>query len=217
MIDVIDISNLRDLAPDVLDSNGELRILPASFWAGTTRDERAVFGVRYGLYCFPTVELVEWLKRAIGDRSAIEIGSGSGTLAKALGIPATDNRMQEWPEIRAIYEATRQPTVTYGANVECMDALEAVAHYKPQVVVAAWVTHKFDMLRKADGGNVYGVREPELLRQIDTYLFIGNRRTHAGKQLWAKTPAEYIEAPWLVSRAMTDDPNFAARWESAID
>jgi len=217
MIDVIDTRNLRDLAPDVLDTNGELRILPASYWAGTTRNERAAFGVRHGLYCFPTVELVEWLKRAIDGRSAIEIGSGSGTLAKALGIPATDNRMQEWPEIRAIYASTRQPVVRYGDNVERMHALEAVAHYQPDVVVAAWVTHVFEPHRPQAGGNVYGVDEIAMLRSISTYLFVGNRNTHAGKALWAQKPAEYIEAPWLVSRAMSDEPNFAARWEAPID
>lgn len=213
MIDLLDPRGVRDLAPLALDTNGELRVLPASFWAETTRDERVLFGLRHGLYCFPTVELVEWLKRAIGDRSAIEIGSGNGVLAKALGIPATDNHMQEWPEIRAVYELTKQPTVTYGANVERMDALEAVAHYKPQVVVAAWVTHKYALLRAAHGGNVHGVEEVEMLRQIETYLFVGNRSTHAGKALWAQPPAEYVEAPWLVSRAMGEAPNFLARWE----
>lgn len=215
MIAIIDPNGVRDIAADALDDNGDLRILPASFWANTTREERALFGVRHGLYCFPTIELVEWLKRTIDDRSAIEIGAGSGALAKALGIPATDNRMQEWPQIQAIYASAGQPVVTYGDNVEMMDAHQAVAHYQPDVVVAAWVTHRYDPQRPQAGGNVYGVNEASLLRRVSEYLFIGNRATHEGKPLWSRQPIEYVEGPMLVSRAMTDAPNFVARWVHA--
>lgn len=214
MIALIEAEGVRDLAPLALDGNGELRVLPASFWAETTRNERALFGQRHGVYCFPTVELIEWLKRAIGDRSAIEIGSGNGVLAKALGIPATDNRMQEWDNIRAIYASAGQPVVTYGDNVESLNARDAVAQHRPDVVVAAWVTHRFNPQRPELGGNVYGVDEVRLLGKISTYLFIGNMHTHGPKPLWAQAPAELIKGePWLVSRALTDAPNFVARWE----
>ena len=114
---VLDPGTIRDLAPEALDSSGRLRVLPAAFWAQTTRDERALFGHRHGLYGFPTVELVEHLRELIGGRAAIEIGSGHGVLADALGIPATDSRQQEREPYRSAILAAGQPTVPYGPNV----------------------------------------------------------------------------------------------------
>ena len=83
------------------------------------------------MYLLPTIELVERLKRAIDGRRAIEIGSGNGVLAEALGIQGTDNFMQEMPKYKALYAAQGQPTIKYGKNVENLDALAAIKKYKP--------------------------------------------------------------------------------------
>lgn len=91
----------RDISADVLDGSGRLRILPAAYWATTTPPERGLFCVRHGVYCLVTEELVAYLREAIAGRSAIEIGAGNGVLAEALGIPATDNFMQTWPQYRS--------------------------------------------------------------------------------------------------------------------
>lgn len=211
-ITIIDATNTRDLSPLALDDNGELRILPASFWAETTREERAAFGVRNGIYCFPTLELVEHLKGVIGDRTAIEVGAGSGVLGKALGIPATDNRMQEWPQVKGLYSALAQPVVAYGDHVEEMDAVQAVEHYKPDVVIAAWLTHRYSREHPERGGNIYGVDELALLRKAGEYVFIGNAHVHRGKPLWGRKPADYVEPPWVYSRAFNGTPDFVARW-----
>lgn len=209
-----DPSKIRDLAPLVLDTQGQLKAVPAAFYANTTREERAVFGLRHARYGFLTVELIDYLKAFIGDRSAIEIGAGHGALALALGIAATDNRMQDEPQIRAYYAALSQPVIKYGANVEKLDAVQAVKKHRPSVVVASWVTHKYDPRRHEAGGNMDGVEEEEIIRNCDAYVFIGNELVHSRKSIWA-LPHEKLYPPWLYSRSTNGSPDFIAIWRRA--
>lgn len=213
-VSVLDPSTIRDIRPDVLDAEGNLRILPASYYHGTTQQERALLGYHTALYGLPTQELVAWIKDYIGDRSAIEIGAAHGLLAQALGIPATDNYQQADPAIAAHYAMIGQATVRYGAHVERLDALSAVAKYRPQVVVASWVTHKYLLLRHEAGGNVQGVNEEALLDSgIEAYVFIGNTVTHAGKSIWSR-PHRFIEQDFVYSRAAQPGAkDFLCVWE----
>jgi hypothetical protein len=208
---IFDPSKVRDLRPLALDSNGEIRIMPASFWAETTVNERAMFGALTAAYGFPTIELVEWLKREIGDRRAIEIGAGNGVLAKALGIPATDSYIQADPKLAAEYAAQGQLAVEYGANVERMDAQAAVRKHRPEIVVAQWVTHKFDFRRAAAGGYEKGVDEDWMLSKIRRYLFVGNEKVHQGKAIW-RHPHTKHTPDWLYSRAHNGTPNILVDW-----
>lgn len=210
---VIDPSKVRDLTPLLLDAQGRLKVVPASVLAATTREERAYFGVRHGVYGLLTVELLDWLREFIGGRSAIEIGSGHGRLAAELGIPATDNRQQEDPTIRAYYEALNQPVIRYGDNVENLDALSAVKKYKPQVVVACWVTHKWDPRRHEAGGNQDGVVEEKVIDACEHYVFLGNERVHAAKSIWSR-PHVKETPPWLFSRSSNGSADFIAVWEN---
>lgn len=170
-----------------------------------------LFGVRHGLYGFPTEELCSFLRVRIRGRQAIEIGSGHGVLAKALGIPATDNRQQEDAEVRAHYAAIRQPTVPYGEHVEKLDAAAAVEKYRPAVVVACWITHRFDPSRPDAGGSATGVDEVAIIASCDEYIFIGNERVHAHKPIWA-LPHEKLTPPWLYSRAINGSRDFIGIW-----
>ncbi len=210
----IDPTALRDLTPLLLDEQGLLKVVPASALASTSREERGVFGVRQGLYGFLTEELLAWLREFIGVRSAIEIGAGHGRLAAALGIPATDNRQQEDPQVIAYYRALNQPVIRYGANVERLDALSAVRKYQPQVVIASWVTHKWDPARHEAGGNQNGVREEEVIAGCEHYVFIGNESVHAKKSIWT-LPHEKFHPSWLFSRAVNGSPDFIAVWPGA--
>ena len=207
----LDPSNVRDISSLLLEDDGTFRVLPASAYEGTTPEERLLFGVRHGIYGFPTIELVDFLRERIAGRRAIEIGSGNGVLAATLGIPATDNRQQEDPAIRAYYDSIAQPVVRYGNDVEKLSATEAVAKYKPQVVVASWVTHRFDPARQDAGGSETGVDEVALLKTCETYLFVGNEQVHAKKAIWAM-PHSKLTPPWLFSRAMNGSPDFIAIW-----
>lgn len=209
---VLDPDNIRDIAPEALDAQGRLRLLPASYWATTTREERALFGHRNGLYSFPTVELVEHLRALIAGRSAIEIGAGHGVLAEALGIPATDSMQQAKPKYAAIYALTAQPTVPYGPNVVEMHASRAVRHYKPEVVIGCWVTHKYNPQLHDLGGNEAGIDEFDVLDRCAAYVLIGNEIAHAKKPLWAA--AHSIQYPSFVySRSFNGSRDFIAVWK----
>lgn len=210
-ITAIDPKSVRDISPLVLDASGRLRVLPADVYRGTTVLERARVGVQNGLYSFPTIELVERLRELIGGRSAIEIGAGHGVLAEALEIPATDSRMQEDPKIAAYYAALRQPTVKYGPNVEKLDALAAVQKYMPQVVIACWVTHKYDPLRPHAEGNQEGIEEEQIIANCDTYVMVGNTHVHRMKSIWSLP--HHLETPeYVFSRAANGTSDFIAVW-----
>lgn len=207
----IDPHRVRDLSSDLLDEGGRLRVMSASYFDATTLDDRVVFCVRNGLYGLLTTELVDYLSPFVVGKKALEIGAGHGGLARALGITATDSRMQEQPEIQAYYEMLQQPTVRYGENVEKYDAMEAVSAYKPDVVIASWVTHKFDDARADAGGNVLGVDEEEIISSCKTYVFIGNEKVHQQKSIW-RLPHRKITPPWLYSRSFNGSPDFIAWW-----
>lgn len=207
---------IRDISPLVLDENGRMRVLPAAFWAGTTTAERALFGHKNGLYGFPTTELVEWLRRRIGGRPALEIGAGHGVLAEALGIRATDSFQQLRPEYRALYEAAKQPIVPYGPNVEAQEALMAVRKYKPDVVIGSWITHKYTSARHRAGGNEAGVDEAALLRRVQEYIVIGNARVHKNKAIW-HLPHVRHHFDFVYSRASNGTPDFVAVWNGEKD
>lgn len=180
----IDVANVRDISELVIECSGRPRVLPASAFTGITPAERMLCCVRHGLYGLPTTELADFLREEIGKDSAIEVGAGNGVLASTLGIPATDNRQQEAPGIRSYYESIQQPTVVYGENVEKLDAGAAIAKYRPSVVVACWITHRFDISRPDQGGSASGIDEEAVVGACDKYVLIGNERVHSGKPIW---------------------------------
>lgn len=207
----IDPRAVRDISPLVLEAPGRPKVVPAQVYRDTTVLERARCGVAHAIYSFPTVELVDRLRELVGDRSAIEIGAGHGALAQALGIPATDNRMQDDPSVSAYYAAMKQPTVRYGPNVEKLDALAAIEKYRPQVVIGCWITHKFDPTRPEAEGNQYGIDEERVIEGCETYIMVGNTHVHRKKPIWALP--HHIEHPdFVFSRAANGSPDFIAVW-----
>lgn len=209
-----DAESVRDISSLLLDCNGRLQVIPAQVLEDTTAQERLVFGVRHGLYSFPTEELCDFLRTRIRDRTTIEIGAGHGALAGALSIPATDNRQQEEVEFKAHYRQIGQPTVPYGEHVEKLDAMLAVQRYRPNVVIACWVTHRFDADRPYAGGSMFGVDEEKLIASCDEYIFVGNEKVHAHKPIWA-IPHEKLTPSWLYSRAVNGSRDFIAIWRRA--
>lgn len=189
--------------PDLLDGHtGQLRLLPASAYDAIPHAAYQLWCHQFARYGLPTVELVDWLRCRIAGRNAIEIGSGAGDLAYHLGIPATDNRMQEWPEIQLHYQIIGQPAIRYPASVQSMDALEAVAHYRPEVVIASWVTEWIDpaLPPPPHGGNMWGVKEDEIVATGCEYILIGNVHVHGQKKIMALPHEEFI-LPFLRSRS----------------
>jgi hypothetical protein len=201
---------MRDLRSDALDANGRLRVMPAAFWAETTREERALFGANTGIYGFPTEELVARLKEIIGGRTAIEIGAGHGVLAEALGIPATDSFQQHERRYRQLYEAHGFVIVPYGPAVVKMTAAQAVRAYEPEVVIACWVTHRYDPQQPARGGNEVGVNELDVLQHCKSYVFVGNAGVHAPKPIWELQRHTYEFPDYVFSRAANGGRDFIA-------
>lgn len=174
--------------------------------------EQSVNGAELGVQELRNTQLCEYLRTRIAGRRAIEIGAGNGVLARELGITATDNRQQEEPGLKAYYAQLSQPTVRYGDNVERLDANAAVAKYKPEVVIACWVTHRFDPRAESAGGSSSGVDEAAIIAACDEYIFIGNEQVHAHKPIWG-LPHEKLTPPWLHSRAVNGSRDFIAIWK----
>ncbi len=199
----------RDISPEVLNSDGRMRILPASFWHAPTVAERALFGPKNGIYSLPTIELIARLTEIIGGRSAIEIGSGHGVVAETLGIPGTDSRQQEDPHYARRIALLGQPTVKYGHNIIAMHASRAVRRYKPDVVIGCWVTHKWDRNHPEREGNEVGVDEKDVILNCSTYVFVGNEETHKYSRIWDFNPQ--VEYPdYVISRAFNGSRDFIA-------
>ncbi len=194
--------------------NGELRVVPADYYRQFDQEQLSVFGHRHAFYVLPTWELIakvdELIREASPSRSAIEIGAGSGILGKALDIPCTDSFMQSDPEVAALYKVMGQPVITYGKHVQRMSASEAVKHCHPEVVVAAWVTHLFDVRESHRGGNMFGVDEVAMLKKIKRYIFVGHSGPHAAKPLFDYQPPTTIHLDGLFSRGA--DPHGNAIW-----
>lgn len=134
------------------------------------------------------------LRERIAGRRAIEIGAGNGALAQALGIAATDSRLQEEPDIAAYYRAIGQPPVRYGAQVEKLDAVAASAKYRPQVVIGSWITHLADPAPPEKGGSACGVDEEQVVASRDEYICIGNAQVHRHKPIW-NLPHDKVSPP----------------------
>lgn len=214
-IKIFDTIGIEKIDDHVIGKDGFVKPMPADFYKNTTVQQRAMFGNAHGIYGFLTNELIQWLLQRIDGRSTIEIGSGSGSLSKSLGIVATDNRMQEIPEIAFLYRNLGQPTVRYGTNVEYFPAAEAVRKYHPQIVIAQWVTHLYREDRHQAGGNMFGVDEEDILQHCEEYIFIGNEKVHAGKSIW-QLPHEIIYPDWLYSRAHNGSREFIAVWPGKL-
>lgn len=203
-----DISKLEEMA---FDDNGEFNILPACDWWQFTTEQRSLFGHKHAMYCIPTIELIEDLKRRIGNREALEIGAGSGVVGRALGIRMTDNHQQAMPKYKELYHMSGQPVIKYGKDVLKIEALEAVKRFRPDVVIGCWVTHLWREAEGWRGGNEIGVDETKLIRRVDEYIVVGNHKVHKNKPIM--DDVDNIDTPdWLVSRASAPEFNVIYTW-----
>jgi hypothetical protein len=95
-------------------------------------------------------------------------------------------------------------------NVEEISANDAVLKYKPDVVVASWVTQYVGPDEPVStSGCAAGVDEIEMLKHIKRYILFGNVRVHQDKKIF-KLPnvkVTEIQSPDFVSRAEFQDLN----------
>lgn len=179
--DILPNADITYLEEEIFDANGLLKPMPYKFYSYIPNDHLALCGHKHGIYLFPTIELVELIADQIGSRKAIEIGAGNGCLGRALGIPMTDSHLQARAGIKDLYEAMGQPVIKYPTDVIKMSAEEALEHYKPECVVAAWVTQKWH--KGKTEGCMYGVDEWDIINKVDKYILVGNFSVHIGKRV----------------------------------
>ncbi|MBY6093835.1 hypothetical protein [Ferrimonas balearica] len=170
---------------------------PAEILKGFSNNQRRIFCVKKGIYQLITNELVDYLQAHMVG-STIECGSGNGLLADLLAIPATDNRMQEWPEVKQHYAMSGQATIKYGQNVEELEAHAAKEKYNPNTIIACWLTGKKSIHNKPL--NMYGPNLKQLRAGTKQFILIGNENVHKDCILFDKACWE-VQADWLVSRA----------------
>lgn len=182
----------------LLDENGHILLLPASAYRDIDPMALRVWCHNNARYCLPTKELVAWLKEQIGGRKAIEIGSGNGDLAYHLGIQGTDSYCQtRIPWVAKYYQLTHQPVTRPTPDIAEFDAVDAVKHFQPEVVVASWVTQYAP--EGGDGSSV-GIHEDQILDLVDTYIHVGCEHIHGRKNILARPHERKVGLPWIVSR-----------------
>lgn len=182
-----------------LMEDGKLVPRPSKIIGQIHQNDLALWCYRKGFYCIPSTELIDWLKDKIGDQRAIEIGAGHGAIGRSLGIPITDYKAMEIPEVAQYYKNLGQPVTKYPEDIEKLEALDAVRKYQPDVVIGAWITQKWKP--EYDHGSVYGVDDELLIRSVKTYIHIGNQSVH-GKKKANKIPHTTYSLPFLFSRSM---------------
>lgn len=181
--------------------DGLIQIHPFEFYKQFTRTQLVNFFVEYGVYVLPTAELIAWLKANIRGK-AIEIGAGNGAIARALQIPATDSYMQAEPAIIAAYATMGQKPIVYPSDVEKLNYSFAIKKYKPETVIGAFITHKYNGI----DGNALGVNEGFILNYCKRYIMIGNLDTHKTKPL-LKRLHNPLYFPWLITRSQDYSKN----------
>ncbi|MBS1722714.1 MAG: hypothetical protein JSS66_06865 [Armatimonadetes bacterium] len=197
----------------LLDADGFCQPLPAARLQELDYEAFRIWCGRNAVYTFPTLELVEHLRGLINGRRALEVGAGNGHLGRLLGVPMTDSAMQTEPGIAAHYRTIGQAPTNPPADVERIDAEAAVAKYRPQVVLASWLTHKWEP--GMTEGNEFGPDERNIIGQVETYIHIGNDRVHSQKPAWV-LPHNKAWHPWLVTRAGAPEKNHIAVWGTLL-
>jgi hypothetical protein len=113
-----------------------------------------------GIYCFYSRGLVERLAGLIGDRSAVEIAAGDGTLSRFLAAEGVD--------VTATDDHSWTHAIEFPESVVRQDARSALHARKPQVVLCSW----------PPPGNAF---EAEIFRMpsVELYVLIASRHEFA--------------------------------------
>lgn len=191
--------NIENLDKIFMD-NGLVKPLPYKEILSVKRDNFLFWCMKRGVYQYPTIELLEWLKKYIGDKLAIEIGSGNGAFSRWLNIKGTDSKIQETPEIKLLYALQNVATTNPPDDIEKLDALEAIKKYKPEIVIGTYVTNKWKDGDKDGFCNGADHDEFWKLDYLKKYIMVGNKRVHLN-HTFLKNKHEEIYEPWLISRS----------------
>lgn len=203
---------LVDYIDDILLADGKLQAVAANTLAKIDNTDLRLWCHKHAIYGLPSLELLEIIRPHLVEGKSIEVGGGCGVFGRLLGIPSTDSCIQSNDAMRAYYRALGQPPVTYGDNIINLEASEAIAHFKPEVVFGSWVTQYVSPLEVGlppGGGSVYGLRETEFINNIHKYIIYGNEAVHGLKALFnlPGVKVERIKSEHFFSRAQNPNLN----------
>ncbi len=210
----IESSNVQYLDDILLDKMGLLRVLSAKTLRDIKYPDLQIWANLHGVYVFPTIELIDWLRAKIAGRKAIEIGAGHGAIGRSLDIPRTDSYIQTTPEVKLYYQMIGQKVVEPPPDVLKFEATAAVLNFKPQVVIGGFITQLYqpgDEVEPKIGSSVFGVDEQFIYTQVEEYVMIGNLGTHKDKRLLAM-PHEKLYYDWIITRSLQTENNRIFVW-----
>lgn len=122
----------EEVCRTVLDEDGYIRELPASEWRKFEWDSVVKFMHNYPVYVLPTTELLDVLDDLTADyEKTIEIGAGTRSIGRLLGIKMTDSHLQADKKVQLLYALHGQPVIKYPPDVVKLDALTACRRFKP--------------------------------------------------------------------------------------
>lgn len=197
---------------NILFENKLLKVVSSECLSKIPQMHLTILGHKKGIYCFPTLELADWLTQNFDINNMIEIGSGNGALARHLKIPATDSKLMQDSAISALYTLMGQPVTKYPDDVIKLDAIQAIEKYKPKTVLGCWVTHKYSEDDPDREGNMYGVDETWVLQHVDQYIIVGNENVHNKKKI-LEIPHQEYKFSWLFSRSQEPTKNIIYVWD----
>ena len=217
----IDLNDIMNALPyvDHLDNlfMDDGLVMPVPYKALIDIPDRAlkIYLFYRNIYGIVTTELVEYLKNEIGDKKAIEIGCGNGTLGRALGIPITDSKSQSFDEIKKMYANFGQPTIGYPEDVEKLEAFEAIDKYKPDILIGSYITHYINPKQPEKGGYDHAPNEVEMSKLVKKYYMLGNQHTHRHNRLLTnpKVKTTNVQEPWIMTRSENTEKNALFIWE----
>lgn len=201
----------------LLDENRRLRLLSGDDVARIPAIDLCQWCNRRGRYNVPTIELVTFLRRLIDGREkeTLEICAGSGDLGRFLGVRMTDSYFQvDSPVALELFKRAELSPVPAFADVERLEALEAIKKYNPRVVIGSWVTQSYlpgDENEPKIGSSVYGVDELAIWDQVDVYVHIGNHRVHHDKRILRRPHVTHTK-PRLFTRGFYQRDNMIQVW-----
>lgn len=185
-----------------LADDGRIKLLPAAAFREIDPMHLRLWMHHQARYCLPTLELVTWLREQIGDRTAVELGSGNGDLYYHLGITGTDSYIQTTPEFLQMTALWAQPSTKPRRDTLRLNAETAVRNLSPDLAVACYLTRKFipgkDRIGKAQAF-IWGPREEKIIERVQCYIHVGNEHTH-GQKTALKKRHRKIRLPGLVTR-----------------
>jgi len=226
----IDLERAKDIVNSLQGVDGHIYPIPYSHIKNDTLDTLNLVMQAMGLYTFPTLELCNWINSQIDDNpelephSAIEICAGTGWIGRTIGIPITDVKNMENPQVQHIMTQSFSVPTIYADDVEQLEASEAVDKYSPDIVIGSFVTSRqlVDKIDKKKAMTVKvklpygGVMEQNLMdlvrkevqvgvdirkivKQVYKVILVVNNRTHMHEDYF-NIPHQSFSFPWLVTR-----------------